>query len=242
MCAIEADALTVREELERHAKSVAIAAINTPLQTIISGDAHSIAQLAERFSNRGVKSTPLTVSHAFHSSLMDPMLEEFESELKHLDLDIPKLPVVSTATGRLAQREMASSQYWVDQVRSPVLYMDAIRSAAQAQVTHFLEIGPQTRFSWMGQNCVQDSKAWWLASARKGHDDWRTILSSLGRLYVDGADVDWKVFDKPYSRRRVHVPGYTFEKRKVWIDQLGESQFVSGSITSASLAALAKTR
>lgn len=220
MTAIEAGQQTVIEEITAFGSSVSVAAVNTPLQTILSGESGSLADLTASFLKKGIRCTPLSVSHAFHSILMEPMLDEFKAVLDQLDLGNPQLPIISTANGKFVQEEMSDPQYWVDQVRNPVLYMQAIQTAESKQITHFLEIGPHPVLLGMGKNCIPNCGSQWLPSARKGRDDWQMMLGSLAKLYVDGANIDWTAYDAPYQRKRVQVPGFAFEKRRVWIDEL----------------------
>ncbi len=219
MSSIEASVEEV-EELIGEDSSLCVAAVNGPRQTVISGAIADLTRISRQFSDRGVKSTALVVSHAFHSHLMEPMLAPFRAVLESLKLSNPNLPIVSTATGKWVDGDMTSSDYWIEQARRRVKFLDAMQVLDQANTTHYIEIGPHPVLLGMGRNCLPESNSQWLASGRRNRDDWDTILGSLGQLYADGVDVDWVGFDQPYHRTRVQVPGYQFEKRSVWIEQL----------------------
>ncbi len=219
MSSIEASVEDV-EHLIGDDSSLCVAAVNGPRQTVISGSIADLTRFTRQFSDRGVKATALVVSHAFHSHLMEPMLAPFRAVLESLTLSNPNLPIVSTATGKWVDGDMASPDYWIEQARRRVRFYDAMQVLEQANVTHYIEVGPHPVMLGMGRNCLPDSNVQWLASGRRNRDDWDTILGSLGQLYADGVDVDWVGFDQPYRRLRVQVPGYQFEKRAVWIEQL----------------------
>lgn len=221
MYSIALDRDSVKRAIEDLGSSVSIAAINGPNQTVISGPRTLVAQVAERIeAQHAVKTTQLAVSHAFHSALMDPMLDQFESVLRSLDLGVPKTAIVSSATGKLVQDAMSKPEYWLQQARNAVLFTDAMASLEQQGITHYLELGPHPIMLSMGRQCVAGANVQWLPSARRGQEDWSVILDSLCKLYASGAEVDWRGFDAPYARRRVTVPGYRFDTRRIWLEEL----------------------
>jgi acyl transferase domain-containing protein len=106
---------------------VSIAAVNSPGSVVVSGAEHAVLEIAEVFAARGRKTSRLRVSHAFHSPLMDPMLDEFRTVAEGLSYRTPTTPVVSTLTGGLAAEEqLCSAAYWVEHVRATVRFADAI--------------------------------------------------------------------------------------------------------------------
>ncbi len=199
---------------------ISIAAMNGPEQTVISGAMDVVEQVVQELTDQGVKTTRLSVSHAFHSALMEPMLDEFEAVLRGLDLGAPRTPIVSSATGKIITNEMSTPEYWLHQARSPVRFVEAMNTLHAQHVTHYIELGPHPVMLGMGRGCLPDTEARWLPSARRGVDDWSIMLDSLSRLYVDGVDVDWEGFDAPYSRKRVSTPGYQFDPNRMWLEQL----------------------
>ena len=220
MCSVELDRDAVQQALEGKGDRVSIAAMNGPRQTVISGAVEVVEFLAAQFDQQGIQAIRLSVSHAFHSSLMDPMLGEFSGVLERLDLGIPETPVVSSATGEVVHDQMSKPDYWLQQARNPVRFIDAMNTISQQGATHFVELGPHPVLLAMGRQCLPDSEASWVPSARRAREDWITILGSLGRLYVEGVDVDWRGFDEPYQRSRISVPGYEFDQQRTWIAEL----------------------
>lgn len=238
MCSIALNQDLVKRAIEELGASVSIAAINGPHQTVISGPRVSVAQVAERLeAQHGIKTHQLSVSHAFHSSLMDPMLDEFESVLRKLDLGTPQIPIVSSSTGQAIGDAMCKPEYWLQQARNAVLFTDAMASLQQRRITHYIELGPHPVMLSMGRQCISDPLVQWLPSARRGQDDWSVILDSLSKLYASGVEIDWRRFDAPYARRRISVPGYQFDTRRIWLEELESSDFAPSQaprITSSS--------
>ena len=218
MCSIRADETQAREAIVGYEDRVSIAALNGRRQTVISGEGAAVAEIAERLENEGVKTTALTVSHAFHSPLMDPMLAEYEAVARGIRFSQPRIPFVSCVTGTLVSHEVASADYWVRQVRSPVRFTDAMAALEEQEVTAFLEIGPQPVLTGMGRLCLAGEDKVWLPSLRKDGSDWQTLLGSVARLHVHGRPIDWKGFTATDGHRLVGLPTYPFRRKRFWID------------------------
>ena len=127
---------------------VGIAAVNGPRSVVISGAAGAVEEIAEHFRAQNRKVTALRVSHAFHSPLMEPMLDDFRAVTEELSYERPQLPVVSTVTGTPVTDELMSPQYWVEHVRRTVRFADAVATLAGQTVTRFLELGPAGSRRW----------------------------------------------------------------------------------------------
>ncbi|WP_411147073.1 acyltransferase domain-containing protein, partial [Streptomyces sp. x-80] len=135
---------------------VGVAAVNGPGSVVISGEEAGCLAVAGVLGGRGVRTKRLVVSHAFHSSLMEPMLDEFRGVLSGLSFGVPRVPVVSTVTGGLAVGEvLASADYWVEHARRPVRFLDAVRVAEGEGVRTFVEIGPRAVLSALVPECVE---------------------------------------------------------------------------------------
>lgn len=198
---------------------LAIAGVNAPNQIVISGAGDAVAEVEARLAAAGVRTKPLVVSHAFHSPLMQPMLQDFRALADGARFSAPQTAFVSTVSGRVANAEVVTPDYWVRQVMAPVRFADAVRTMADEGVTAFVEIGPHPVLLGMGRQCVDEpDAAVWLPSLRRDADDWHTLLGSVGRIWCGGAPVDWQAFDAPFARRRVTVPAYPFGGRRYWID------------------------
>ena len=166
----------------------------------------------------GVKSKRLVVSHAFHSPLMAPMLDAFGEVAGRVAFSAPRIPVVSNVTGKVATAdELRSAEYWRRHVMAPVRFAAGAATLGELGVSIFVEAGPSPTLLGMASRCLAGGDEAWLPSLRKGQGDWSVLLDSLARLYVRGARVDWAGFDRDYSRRRVALPTYPFERGRYWI-------------------------
>ncbi|MGW3939379.1 type I polyketide synthase, partial [Streptomyces phaeochromogenes] len=199
--------------------SVAVAAVNGPLSTVVSGEAEAVQRIVSRLCAQGRSTRRLTVSHAFHSPLMDPMLDAFREVVATLTFHEPVLPAVSTVTGgAVAPGQWTSPEYWVDQVRRPVRFMDAVRTLEDAGATTLLEIGPDAVCSAMAVECVRGTQTTVpVAALRAGRDEPRTLLAALAAVFVRGTDVDWAALYAGRGARRVPLPTYAFQREPYWI-------------------------
>jgi acyl transferase domain-containing protein/acyl carrier protein len=220
MAAVMAPIEIVREALKPLTARVAIAALNGPRQTVISGAGEEVKTLLAQFAAAGVKFRELVVSHAFHSPLMDPVLEPFEHAAEKVSFGAPRCRLVSNLTGRVASAaQIAQSAYWCQHIREPVQYVASMQTLADAGCTVFLEIGPNPVLLGLGPSCVEPDGALWLPSLRSGRDDWAELLGSLSQLHVHGTDVDWAGFDRDFPRRKVSLPTYPFQRQRYFVER-----------------------
>ena len=196
---------------------VAIAAINGPQSTVISGPETSVQTVLDQLEPQGVETKRLQVSHAFHSPLMQPILAEFEAVANQISYNQPQIPIISNLTGIRADHSIATAQYWVSHVCQPVRFAQGIKTLHEADLDIFLEIGPKPVLLGMGRECLMGSQKLWVPSLRPGKPDWLQMLQSLGELYVRGVKVDWLGFDKDYSRQKVVLPTYPWQRKRYWI-------------------------
>ena len=122
-------------------EKVALAGINTPRQTVVSGESEAVTQVMEHFERQDKKVKALMVSHAFHSQLMEPMLESFREVAQTVSYSEPKLTLISNLSGERAGPEVAEAAYWVRHVREAVRYCDGIRTAMREGAKLFIEVG-----------------------------------------------------------------------------------------------------
>ncbi|WP_030988000.1 type I polyketide synthase [Streptomyces sp. NRRL WC-3744] len=186
---------------------VDIAAVNGPRAVVVSGDEEAVAAVAARFD----KTRRLTVSHAFHSHRMDPMLDAFREVLAGLTFHEPRLPVVSNVTGRPAD-ELTSPDYWVRHVREAVRFHDGVTALADEGATRFLEVGPDAVLSTMAQDVVPHV----IATQRRDRAEDAALVDALCRLHLTGTGPDWRaVFAEG---RKVDLPTYPFRRDRHWED------------------------
>jgi amino acid adenylation domain-containing protein/thioester reductase-like protein len=217
MAAVFADANRIADVLKPHQDKVSVAASNGPDNTVISGEKSAVQNIVDELTKIGISSKPLVVSHAFHSPLMDSILDEFESFAQKIEFSTPRILLLSNVTGESITQPL-NAKYWRDHIRAEVKFSAGMQTLANLGVDAFIEIGPSPVLLGMGKRCLPESKSAWLPSLRQNQDDWQTILDSLGKLYVQGAEVDWRGFDAGYSRNKVVLPNYPFDRQRYWLD------------------------
>ncbi|MEU4253206.1 type I polyketide synthase [Amycolatopsis sp. NPDC026612] len=185
---------------------VSIAAVNGPASVVISGDEAAVLEIAAEFAGRGIKTKRLTVSHAFHSPLMDPMLAKFRAVAESLTYHPAEIPVISNVSGALA--EPFTAGYWVRHVREAVRFADGLETLAGAGVTTFLELGPDAVLTPM----VTGGTA--VPALRRDRGEERSVLTALATLHTAGVPIDWAAFYPP--ARPVDLPTYPFRRQRFW--------------------------
>ncbi|MFI9082216.1 SDR family NAD(P)-dependent oxidoreductase [Streptomyces sioyaensis] len=215
MVALQAAEEEVLPLLEGQEQRVSIAAVNGPTSVVISGAESAVAEIAGRFESEGRKVKRLRVSHAFHSPLMEPMLDEFRSVAEGVAYAEPRIPVVSNVTGELATaEELTSPDYWVRHVREAVRFADGVRWMAEQGVTRFLEIGPDGTLTAMAQGCADSADRLLLPALRKDRLESEALLTAVGGMFVHGAEVRWQALFA--GARRVDLPTYAFQRERFW--------------------------
>jgi acyl transferase domain-containing protein/NAD(P)-dependent dehydrogenase (short-subunit alcohol dehydrogenase family)/SAM-dependent methyltransferase len=218
MVAVLTNEERVREAVAPHRDDVSIATINGPENVVISGRTEAVEKIARAFEAEGVETRPLKVSHAFHSPLMDPMLEEFGRVARGITYATPRIPLVSNLTGALAGDEITGPEHWVTHIQKPVRFSDGIAALHRLGCELFVEVGPKPTLARISQACLPPGSGTFLPTLHHGQDDWERTLQTLGELFVRGVAVDWKAFDAGYSRRRVSLPTYPMKGQRYFID------------------------
>ncbi|WP_371858783.1 type I polyketide synthase [Streptomyces chrestomyceticus] len=223
MVSVQASEETVLPLLAGHEDRVAVAAVNGPASVVLSGAADALTPVVAALRDRGHRTRPLRVSHAFHSPLVDPVLDAFRAVAEEIDYQVPHLPVVSGVTGRLADpADLCSAGYWVRQVRDAVRFHDAVSTLRAAGVTDFCELGPDTVLATSAAECLaaggaeQEAGTLTVSVARRGRPAVRTLLTALAELHVRGRDVEWARMVA--GGLSVDLPTYPFEHRRLWLE------------------------
>ncbi|MFE2864728.1 type I polyketide synthase [Embleya sp. NPDC059259] len=199
---------------------VGIAAVNGPESVVLSGLRDQVHELRDRLVAGGTSAKPLDVDHAFHSPLMDPILAEFAEAIGELPPGRLSIPIVSTRTGREATiEELTSVAHWVNHVREPVRFFDAVEHARAAGADVFVEVGPGATLTSITTEAfaaqgVHDAVV--VSSSRRNRAAVPALLDTLARLHVRGGFVDWEALFG--SRRRVDLPTYAFRHERYWLD------------------------
>ncbi|KJK33710.1 hypothetical protein UK15_38750, partial [Streptomyces variegatus] len=213
MVAVQATEAEVAEALGG-LDAVSIAAVNGPTSVVISGDEHQVLEIAERFADQGRKTKRLTVSHAFHSPRMEPMLAEFRRVAAGLSYNAPRIPVVSNVTGRpAAAEELCDPAYWVRHVREAVRFADGVKTLAEQGIHTLIDLGPDGVLSAMGQDSAD---ALFVPALRSDHPEPRTLSTAVARAHIQGVAVDWAAFFAGRGAQPADLPTYAFQRERYW--------------------------
>ena len=219
MAAVFAEEPRIREAIGPYEADVSVAAINGPTQVVISGREAAVEEIVAKFAESGVKATRLTVSHAFHSPLMQPMLDDYRAALEKVTFGKPRFALVSNVTGRFEEGEMQTSEYWLRHIMESVRFTDSMAALLEKKFALLLEVGPKPVLTGMGRTCPGARDVAWLSSLRQGRDDWTMLETALGDAFAKGVKIDWRGFDADYDRRKVSLPNYPFQRDHFWIPE-----------------------
>ncbi|GGV14052.1 type I polyketide synthase [Streptomyces spectabilis] len=209
MIAVQAAEAEVLELLEGHEAQAGIAAVNGPTSLVVSGAEDVVTRIAEVLRERGRKTNRLTVSHAFHSPLMEPVLEEFAAVVKGVTFAEPTIPMAADTT------LVCSAGYWVDHIRQAVRFADHVVRLRERGVSRFLEIGPDGVLTAMGAQSVEAS---FTALQRRDQPQVRTALTGLAQVYAAGQGVEWARVFAHTPAALVDLPTYPFQHQDYWLD------------------------
>ena len=225
MAAILTDLESVALAVQPYQDDIAIAAHNGPHHVVISGRSRAVEKLVAQFQAQGVRAVPLTVSHAFHSALMEPMLAEFRSIAAQIKYQSPDYWIISNVTGKIAGPEIATADYWVNHVRATVLFQESLAAAAEQGCTVFVEIGPKPTLTGMGRRCLPDKSLTWLAALHDKRADLDQLTRTVASLYVRGVDIAWPKLNKG---RKIALPTYPFQRQSYWFKASTEFEMPGG--------------
>ncbi|MEV6978124.1 type I polyketide synthase [Kitasatospora sp. NPDC093806] len=207
MIALQAGETDVLPLLAGHEAAASIAALNGPTSTVISGDDATVTAIAEQL---GCKSQRLRVSHAFHSPLMDPMLEEFRAIASAITYNNPDTPIATNG-------DLTDPEYWVQHVRDTVRFTDALTSAVTAGARALVEVGPDAILTAMARQVLaEDERITATPLARRNHDEPATAVTALGALWTRGVPIDWAPL-LPTEAAPVDLPTYAFDHQHYWL-------------------------
>jgi len=211
MAAVAASYDRVKSALEGEER-VGIAGLNGPAETVISGETSTLLDIVAGLKSRGIDSRMLKVSHAFHSPLVEPVLDAFEAVAKSIELRLPRIPLLSNVTGKMAGPEIATATYWAAHIRKPVRFSSGLEAIPEQSL--FLELGPSPILSAMGWRVRPDTH--WIPSLRKRVGDRESMLMAVGELYAHGLNPKW---DRIVSRRPpVAIAHDAFERKRYWLE------------------------
>jgi len=236
MAAVFAGVEVVEPLIALYPQQLSIAAYNGQQSLVISGETQALTAVLQKLETQGIETRTLQVSHAFHSPLMAFMLAEFEQVARKITYHSPQLEIVSNVTGKLVSNaEMSCADYWVEHIRASVHFAQGMAALYTADYKVFLEIGSHPTLIGMARrDCPEhiNNEGLWLASLRKGKEDWQQILESLSHLYLQGIEIDWLGFDSDYTRQKVVLPNYPWQHQRYWFENTAKKALLSSRTQS----------
>ncbi len=215
--------LSEAEIIRRLGPGLSLAAVNGPAACVVSGPEEAVAALAARLDREEARHRRLHTSHAFHSAMMDPILDAFAAAVGRIVLAAPRIPFVSNLTGTwITAAEATDPGYWVRHLRGAVRFADGVRALLAEPDRLLLEVGPGNALSTLArQNVPAGERRVVLASLphpQEEQPDEAVVLRTLGRLWLAGAAIDWDAFVAGERRRRVPLPPYPFGRQRYWLE------------------------
>ncbi len=233
MVAVQAAEEEVRPLLSAE---VDIAAVNGPASLVISGAQNAVAAVADQLRADGRRVHQLAVSHAFHSPLMDPMIDEFAAVAAGIAIGRPTIGVISNVTGQLAGDDFGSAAYWRRHIRQAVRFADSVRFAQAAGGSRFLEVGPSGGLVASIEESLPDVAVTTMSALRKDRPEPATLTNAVAQGFVTGMDLDWRAVVG--EAQFVELPTYAFQRRRFWLSGDGVAADAAGLGLAASEHAL----
>ncbi|WP_047245794.1 type I polyketide synthase [Maribacter thermophilus] len=216
-------------------ETLSIAAVNSDQLCVISGPDKEIENFAQQLKADGIANMLLATSHAFHSTMMEPILDVFEKEVRKVSLKAPNIPMISTVTGTwLSDTDATNPKYWTDHLRDTVRFSDAMDTILNMEDDALLlEIGPGRALTTLAHQKKGEKTVTAISSLplpKKGENSYQALLTALGQLWLKGIEPNWKEFYKDQSRQKVLLPSYVYDRKPCWIDPPASvPQFIDNS-------------
>ncbi len=195
-----------------------IAAYNSPSLQVISGTKEAVHLACQNLQALGINTQPLQVSHAFHSKLMEPILDDFEQIAAEVLYRKPSIPLYTNING--GQLSQIDASHWRRHLRGAVCYEQTITTLLDLGYQLFLECGPHSVLSGLGKQCSIGKKSHWIASMHKGRSDKQQISIALAELYRVNVDLDWSAVYQHPAKPCIVLPNYPFQRKSYWLDDL----------------------
>ncbi|MEM8531240.1 MAG: amino acid adenylation domain-containing protein [Chloroflexota bacterium] len=216
---------------------VALAAVNAPALCVVSGPVDAIHSFESHLQSRDIPCRRLHTSHAFHSSMMDPILDTFHDLIARMSLHPPEIPYLSNVTGTWITAEQATDpMYWVRHLRETVRFTDGIQQLIHNPDNVFIEVGPGNTLGTIARQHTVDHAI--VSSLRHPQDqqqDMAYFLEAVGKLWLVGAPIHWAQSYAHEHRQRVSLPTYPFERQRYWLDATAPSHITKQDVAKNAL-------
>ena len=219
MVSVFTDHDQVAEAIQPFGRHVSVAALNSPNHVVISGGRESVQAIVEQFQKEDIHCRDLHVSHAFHSPLIEPVLEPLERYVEKIPLQRPGIGFISNVSGRSASDELITGAYWRDHSRFPVQFGTGVKTMAQKGCNVFIEIGPHAVLTRFARETLPKEDVMWLSSLDRNKSNWHSLSEGVGQLYMKGENIEWSSFHRGAHHRIVRIPTYPFQRERMWIDR-----------------------
>jgi acyl transferase domain-containing protein len=215
MLAVQASAEVFETWLTNYPNQISVAAYNGAANIVLAGSVDLIADIEKYCKQQRIKAKRLTVSHAFHSPLMQPILNQFHTEAQKINYSAPKIPIISSMIGELITQETKmDAEYWTNHIAQPVKFFQACQNLQQFGLTHAIEIGPKPILANLAQIIHSHASTKWLSSIQPNDKDIETLYNTVTELYLDGAKLNWRVLYENKTLNITRLPGYKFQTNK----------------------------
>lgn len=227
---------------KRLSTELAIASINGPSLCVVSGPTDIVVALQQQLETEEVVCRHLHTSHAFHSPMMEPIVEPFAAVVKSINLSPSKIPFVSTVTADwITDAQATDPLYWASHMRATVRFAESVQTAWQKDDFVLLEVGPRTTTATLARQQIKNPKQQVaissLGSAAEDNAEWTAILAAIGQLWLAGVSLDWHSFYETEHRHRIPLPTYPFERQRFWIDPIPSISSSPAELPTAQLEA-----
>lgn len=209
--------------------NLSLAAVNSPKHCVVSGRTGDVERLEQQLSEKKYFYKRLHTSHAFHSPMMEPIMDEFAEAVSKIKLNSPGIPFISGVTGTWIKVEEARSpQYWAEQLRKAVRFSEGIQEILREPSRLLLEVGPGNSLCVLAkehkknENDIQTGIFSSIRQVKQTESDVAFLMKALGNLWLSGVAIDWKNYYKNEKRQRIPLPGYPFERKRYWLDEVKE--------------------
>jgi amino acid adenylation domain-containing protein len=219
----------IRARLNGH---LAIAAVNAPSLCVVAGPFDALDTLEAELKNEGVATRRLATSHAFHSPMMDPVLDQFSSRVAQIPLRSPQIPFVSCVSGTwISENEATDPRYWARHLRAPVQFSPGVQELLSRSGAVLVEVGPGNVLSTLARQHVPRKNGDAVSSSQNpvtivssfgdasyGEHSSIDLLRSVGSLWAGGLQPKWEALHSGERRRRISLPTYPFERKRFWLE------------------------
>ncbi|WP_052825918.1 hybrid non-ribosomal peptide synthetase/type I polyketide synthase [Neotamlana nanhaiensis] len=218
-------------------KNLSIAAVNAKQMCVVSGRINDIEDVAKIAEAKNIPHKLILTSHAFHSSMMEPMLKDFKKAFQNIKLNTPNTPIISTVTGKLLlDTEATDVMYWVNHVKNTVRFADAISTILDMDKFVLLESGPGkslvslTHLQAAGIKPITALQSLSIKKHGSEDDTYKTMYNALGELWLHGINPDWDKLYKHAPKKHVSLPNYAFDKQEYWVEPNIPKTTISNSV------------